>query len=96
MAAMQLQDRVADGLAHSLDLMLAALMQRQLELRGAEPADSRGSGAAVLEVDTFTESSQCVFIGLALLDALAPLREAGIALCRPAHQGHVMAHVANI
>src|SRR6266436_9636162 len=50
-ASVQSHDRVADGLAHALDLMLASLVQDQLELRGAETAHVRGRGGTVVELD---------------------------------------------
>ena len=40
-----------DRLAHPLHLVLAALVERQLEPRRAEAANPGGRGLAVLEVD---------------------------------------------
>src|SRR5258705_12777501 len=48
-ASVQPQDRLADGLAHALDLVLACLMQRQFELRGPETPDACGHGAGGVE-----------------------------------------------
>jgi hypothetical protein len=53
----QPDDRVADGLAHSLDLVLAALVDAQLEPARAETPNVGRRGAAVLEVDALGEPS---------------------------------------
>jgi len=73
---------MADGLAHALDLVLAAFVQRQLELRRAKTPNTGRSGAAVLELDACRELLQRLVVGRAfhldlveLLDAVARMRE---------------------
>src|SRR3954454_22796486 len=56
--ALQRADAVADGLAHPLDLVVAALVDRQLEHAGLELADPGRRRAAVLEVDTLAQRPQ--------------------------------------
>src|SRR6185369_16506314 len=48
-------DRVPDRLEHPLDLALAALVDGQLEVVGAQPPDLRGRGDAVLELDALAQ-----------------------------------------
>src|SRR3954469_5181160 len=50
--------RVPDRLEHALDLALAALMNRQLDVVGADLADLRGGGQPVLELDPLSERAQ--------------------------------------
>jgi hypothetical protein len=49
---------VADLVAHSLDLALSALVDRQLDQVGRQPAGPRGRGAAVVEIDAFAQRRQ--------------------------------------
>src|SRR5262245_34209332 len=53
-------DRVADGGEHPLYLVLAALVDRELDSARAEPACAGGRGTAVVELDTLLESEQRV------------------------------------
>src|SRR5262249_30597558 len=55
-APMQLPHRVADGREHPLHLVLAALVDRQLDAAGAEAAGARRGAAAVVEVDAALEA----------------------------------------
>ncbi len=64
--AVQTADGMADGLAHPLHLVLAALVERQLEPRRAEAADPGGRGAAVLQVDSGGEPGDRLVGRLAL------------------------------
>jgi hypothetical protein len=50
-AAVEADHRVADGFEHPLDLVLAALVNRELELGRCEAPDAGGRGAAVVELD---------------------------------------------
>ena len=49
---------MADRFAHTLDLVLAAFVERQLEARGAEEADLGGRGTAVFQLDAFGQLLQ--------------------------------------
>src|SRR5207244_2209426 len=51
--AMETADGMADGLAHPLDLVLAPLVERQLDRRGPEEPGLRRRRKAVVELDTF-------------------------------------------
>ena len=71
-----------DRLAHPLHLVLAALVEDELEPAAAEPAGAGGSGAAVLEVDALAQPAERVLVRVAvdvdlvrLLDAVARMRE---------------------
>ena len=59
-APVQPADAVADGLAHSPHLTVPALVEHELEAGRAEPADARGRGDAVLELDALREAPQRV------------------------------------
>jgi hypothetical protein len=52
---MKARHRVADGDEHPLHLVLASLMENELDATRAETARFRGSREAVLELDTFTQ-----------------------------------------
>jgi uncharacterized protein (DUF58 family) len=54
-AASGVMDRVPDRIAHPLDLALAALVDRQLEQVGADPARPRRGGRAVVELDALAQ-----------------------------------------
>src|SRR6266508_2028714 len=49
-AAVQADDGVADRFAHALDLVLASLVDRELDPRGAEEAHACGRRPAVLQL----------------------------------------------
>ena len=49
---------MADCRAHPLHLVLAALVQRELDLRRAEAAGLSGGGAAVVELDALGQSPE--------------------------------------
>jgi hypothetical protein len=73
---------VADGVQHPLHLVFASLVERELELRWAEPPDAGGRGAAVVELDALAEAAERVVARLALdlglvdlLDLVARVRE---------------------
>ena len=53
--APQLDHRMADGLAHPADLALAPLAQDELERARPEPADARGRGPPVVELDALPQ-----------------------------------------
>src|SRR4249919_2356001 len=72
---------MADRFAHALDLMLAALVQCQLELRGAEPAHVRGRGRTVIELYACGELLQRGLIGLAFDVELVHLLDAVTRMC---------------
>src|SRR3954447_18404778 len=81
-APVQGGDGVADGLEHPLHLVLAALVDRELDRRGAEAPDAGGRRAAVLELEPRREPSQRVVgrppldLGdVDLVDPLGPGRE---------------------
>ena len=48
---MQAANRVANRLEHALDLMLAALVDRELDPRGPEPLHARRRSRPVVELD---------------------------------------------
>ena len=50
--------RMADGLAHALDLAVAPLVDRQLEQPGLDAADARGRREPVLELDALAQRAQ--------------------------------------
>ena len=62
-AAVQASDGVADRLAHPLHLVLAALVERQLEPGRAEAAHPGRRGAAVLELDAFGQPAEAASSG---------------------------------
>ena len=83
---MQPRHRVADGREHPLDLVLAALVEDELDATRAEAAGSGGRGAAVVELHALAQALQRVLVRVALdlgdvrlLDAVArvgePVRE---------------------
>jgi hypothetical protein len=81
-APVQPDDRVPDGLAHPLDLVLAALVEGQLEAARREAADLCRRRAAVLELDALGEPPQSLVVQFArdvrlvdLLDLVARMRE---------------------
>ena len=81
-APVQADDRVADRLAHPLHLVLAALVEDELDPVRAEAARACRRGAAVLELDALTEAAERLVVRLALdlrlvrlLDAVARVRE---------------------
>src|SRR5207244_10606860 len=57
-APVQALHRVADRLEHPLHLVRATFVDGQLDPAGAEAADLRGRGRAVLELDTLLERAQ--------------------------------------
>src|SRR5262249_6186039 len=65
-AAVQPPYRVADRLAHALDLVLAPLVERELDPRGAHASGSRACGASVVELDSFGQGLYGVVSRLAL------------------------------
>jgi hypothetical protein len=64
---MEARDRVADGGQHSLDLMLSAFMEAQLDPGWAQAPGARGGGGAVVEVDSRAQALQ-VLVGRLALD----------------------------
>jgi hypothetical protein len=52
----QPRDRVPHRGEHPLDLVLAALVDAQLDRRGSEQAGLRGGGQAVVELDAFPQA----------------------------------------
>ena len=81
-AAVQAADAEADRVAHPPHLAVAALVEDELEACRAEPADTRGSGDAVLELDALGQPPQRLVGRLLpgldlvhLLDAVARMRE---------------------
>ena len=73
---------MADRLAHAAHLAVAALVQHELELPGAEPAYTRRRSDAVLELDSLGEPAQRLVVRLLprldlvdLLDAVARVRK---------------------
>jgi hypothetical protein len=55
---LQVENAVADVLAHTLDLALAALVDRDLEGVGLHARDARRRGHPVLELDSVAERPQ--------------------------------------
>jgi hypothetical protein len=55
---LQLEDRMPDGVAHALDLPLAALVNGDLQLVGLEAGHPGRGGATVLEVHPLSEGVQ--------------------------------------
>ena len=81
-AAVQAPDGVADRLEHALDLVLAALVERELDGVGAQQPGLGGRGAAVLELDPSPKAREravgraALDLGLVdLLDLVARVRE---------------------
>ena len=79
---MQPAHRVSDGLEHPLHLVLAALVERELDPSAAEPAGAGGRGAAVLELDAVAKPAKRVLARIAfdlglvdLLHLVARVRE---------------------
>jgi hypothetical protein len=73
----------SDRGAHPLDLVLASLVDRELELIRPEPLRARGCSATVVEIDAFAELSQLIVVRVPLdldlvgfLYAVARVREA--------------------
>ena len=66
-AAVEPHDRVADRRAHALDLMLAALVQHELDPSRAESAGPRGSRRPVVELDAASEPLESL-VGRVALD----------------------------
>jgi len=71
-----------DGGEHPLDLVLASLVEHELDATRAEAADARGSRATVVELDPLTQLSQRSVVRVAfdhgdvrLLDAVARVGE---------------------
>ena len=66
LAAVEAQDRVADRRAHPLHLVLAALVERELEPAGPQAARRGGRRPSVVELDAFGEPAQRLVAGLPL------------------------------
>src|SRR6266542_3707826 len=81
-AAVQVDDRVADRFAHALHLVLASLVDRELDSRGAEEARAGGRRPAVLQLEALSQAAQRLrprlplHVGdVDLLDLVARMRE---------------------
>jgi uncharacterized protein with GYD domain len=79
---MEPDHRVADRGQHPLDLVLAALVDRELDPARPEPADARGRSRTVVQLDARAKPLERVVGGLALdlglvdlLDLVARMRE---------------------
>ena len=82
---MQPSHGVADGLEHPLHLVLAALVDRELELRRAEPANACRRGASVLQLDSLLEPPQRLVVRLPVdLELVRDDSLAGRVMIRPA------------
>src|SRR5204862_5774124 len=88
-AAMEPADGMVDGFEHPLDLVLAALVDRELDARGSKAARAGGSGDAVVELDASLERGQRlvgrIALDLGLVDLLhlvarmrEPVREVAV------------------
>src|SRR3954452_23141360 len=72
-AAVELRNGMADRGEHPLDLVLAALVDRQLALVGGEAASPPRGGQAVVQLDPFLEPAEGFVRGLALNFSLVDL-----------------------
>src|SRR4051812_6313595 len=80
--AVESRDRVADGGEHPFDLMLASLVQDELDATAGKAARPRRCSRAVVELDPVAQPLQRLFVRVALdlgdvdlLDAVARMGE---------------------
>jgi hypothetical protein len=85
-AAVQAGDRVADRLEHALDLVLAALVDAELDSRRAEPARAGGTGTPVVELDALLEPAERVVAGRAFDLGLVGLADLVPRVCEPVRE----------